>query len=239
VGILLAKFTACMRRLAGMSVLATAVRPCLGLVKLGIRPSLIFPRRVMSSRCSVPASAVETYALPKEQFRNTLQLVAIKVPAASTHVAVTALKADVLDRQRTRRVIKDPADAASRLVLLSEHVRWIPEMDANDTPYDSKTPQIQGLAAESAHALDEYRDVWSLQRYPLELGWKDCSVSDVLRELLPEGVLVPVGFEVAGHVAHLNLREKQLPHKHLIGAVVLDKNYPRVRSVVNKVPLLT
>jgi len=189
----------------------------------------------MSSRYSSPAAAADSYILPKEQFRNTLQLVAVKVPAASTHVAVTALKADVLDRQRTRRVIKDPADAASRLVVLSEHVQWVPESNVNATAYNSTTPQIQGLDAASARALEEYRDVWSLQRYPLELGWKDCSVSDVLHKLLPVGVLVPVGFEVAGHVAHLNLREEQLPHKHLIGAVVLDKNYPRVRSVVNKV----
>ena len=43
-----------------------------------------------------------------------------------------------------------------------------------------------------------------------------------------------------GHIAHVNLRDEALPHKHLIGHVILDKNQPNIRTVVNKVrPLST
>ena len=39
----------------------------------------------------------------------------------------------------------------------------------------------------------------------------------------------------AGHVAHLNLRDELLPYKRTIGAVLLEKNHPRIRTIVNKV----
>ncbi|KAK1868362.1 hypothetical protein I4F81_010852 [Pyropia yezoensis] len=56
----------------------------------------------------------------------------------------------------------------------------------------------------------------------------------VLRALLPSGVIPPSAFETIGHVVHLNLRAPQLPYRHLIGAVLLDKLRPRIRTVVNK-----
>jgi tRNA (guanine37-N1)-methyltransferase len=40
--------------------------------------------------------------------------------------------------------------------------------------------------------------------------------------VLPDGVEIPSGFEHAGHIAHLNLKETNLPFKDIIGQVVLD-----------------
>ena len=42
------------------------------------------------------------------------------------------------------------------------------------------------------------------------------------------------GFETVGDIAHLNLSEKQMPHKFAIGQVLLDKN-PTLKKVVTKV----
>ena len=50
-----------------------------------------------------------------------------------------------------------------------------------------------------------------------------------------DDVDVPSRFEVAGHVAHVNLRDEWLPYKHWIGQVLLDKNSPAIKTVVNKV----
>lgn len=60
------------------------------------------------------------------------------------------------------------------------------------------------------------------------------SADQALRQLLPEGAPVPSTFEEAGAVVHLNLRDELRPWRHLIGAVLLDKLAPRVRTVVTK-----
>ncbi|KAL4162152.1 hypothetical protein PRNP1_002700 [Phytophthora ramorum] len=59
------------------------------------------------------------------------------------------------------------------------------------------------------------------------------AVDQVLSELLPKGMDIPSSFETVGHIAHLNLRDNQLPYKNIIGQVILDKN-AQIRTVVNK-----
>ena len=70
--------------------------------------------------------------------------------------------------------------------------------------------------------------------FPVEVGYDDLSVGQVLRILLPPSVEVPSAFETVGHLAHLNLKAEALPYKHLIAQVIIDKN-PRLTTVVNKV----
>jgi tRNA (guanine37-N1)-methyltransferase len=48
-------------------------------------------------------------------------------------------------------------------------------------------------------------------------------------------MIVPSAFEMVGHIAHLNLRDEHLPYKRLIAKVVLDKNQPKIQTVVNKI----
>ncbi|MCL7037554.1 hypothetical protein MKW94_006532, partial [Papaver nudicaule] len=60
-------------------------------------------------------------------------------------------------------------------------------------------------------------------------------MNEILEALLPEGAVVPSSFETVGHIAHLNLRDEHLPYKKLIAQVVLDKNRPKIQTVVNKV----
>lgn len=52
--------------------------------------------------------------------------------------------------------------------------------------------------------------------------------------LLPANIDVPQSFETVGHIAHVNLREEQLPYKLIIGQVLVDKNV-HLKTVVNKV----
>ncbi|KAI5927765.1 Met-10+ like-protein-domain-containing protein [Camillea tinctor] len=75
--------------------------------------------------------------------------------------------------------------------------------------------------------------------YDLQLNYDYWLYEDVMRSILPAEVRdendgFPVGFNQAGHVAHLNLRESFLPYRKIIAEVLLDKN-ASVRTVINKV----
>ncbi|KAF9879120.1 Met-10+ like-protein [Colletotrichum karsti] len=72
--------------------------------------------------------------------------------------------------------------------------------------------------------------------FELQLDYDYWSYLDVMSSILPEElhVEIPTGFNTAGHVAHLNLREQYLPYKKIIAEVILDKN-PKIRIVINKV----
>ncbi|XP_032830091.2 tRNA (guanine(37)-N(1))-methyltransferase isoform X1 [Petromyzon marinus] len=73
--------------------------------------------------------------------------------------------------------------------------------------------------------------------YTLELAYDNFRAEEVLRAVLPEGREVPAAFSRLGHIAHVNLRQHQLPYRHLIGQVIIDKN-PGVTTVVNKVDII-
>ncbi|KAL1903088.1 tRNA(m(1)G37)methyltransferase [Sporothrix stenoceras] len=75
--------------------------------------------------------------------------------------------------------------------------------------------------------------------YQLTLNYDHWTSRDVLVSVLPEEFHedIPAGFNTAGHVAHLNLRDRFKPYKHIVGEVLLDKN-PHLRTVINKVDLV-
>ncbi|KAF1969834.1 hypothetical protein BU23DRAFT_591364 [Bimuria novae-zelandiae CBS 107.79] len=74
--------------------------------------------------------------------------------------------------------------------------------------------------------------------YELKLDYDYFTYSEITNAIIPPPEKknddeIPTGFTLAGHVAHLNLRERYLPYKHLIANVLADKN-PTVRTVINK-----
>ncbi|EOA89056.1 tRNA(m(1)G37)methyltransferase [Exserohilum turcicum] len=74
--------------------------------------------------------------------------------------------------------------------------------------------------------------------YQLHLDYDYFTYSEITSATIPPPESkhddeIPQGFTLAGHVAHLNLRERYWPYKHLIATVLTDKN-PMVKTVINK-----
>ncbi|KAJ8527696.1 hypothetical protein K7X08_015147 [Anisodus acutangulus] len=79
---------------------------------------------------------------------------------------------------------------------------------------------------------------FEIVRCKLTLFYNYWQMNEVLEVLLPQGMIVPSAFETVGHIAHLNLRDEHLPYKKLIAKVVLDKNKPKIQTVVNKIDVI-
>ncbi|TWU78401.1 tRNA(m(1)G37)methyltransferase [Metarhizium rileyi] len=99
-------------------------------------------------------------------------------------------------------------------------------------------PDLKISAPETwSPVLQEATKIGDLKIVPfdVEIEYELWSYLDVMRSILPEELHgeIPVGFNTAGHVAHLNLREKYHPYRHVIAEVILDKN-PGIRTVINK-----
>ncbi|KAL1203057.1 tRNA (guanine(37)-N1)-methyltransferase 2 [Cardamine amara subsp. amara] len=76
---------------------------------------------------------------------------------------------------------------------------------------------------------------FELVKCRLTLFYDYWPMNEVLEAVLPKGMIVPSAFEMVGHIAHLNLRDEHLQYKRLIAKVVLDKNQPKIQTVVNKI----
>jgi tRNA (guanine37-N1)-methyltransferase len=78
----------------------------------------------------------------------------------------------------------------------------------------------------------------TMTEFELKSSYDDLRTDEVLRRLLPDFADPPSSFETVGHIAHMNLRDEFLPHKELIGQVILDKN-PNIETVVTKIGTLS
>ncbi|PON86673.1 SAM-dependent methyltransferase TRM5/TYW2-type [Trema orientale] len=76
---------------------------------------------------------------------------------------------------------------------------------------------------------------FELVRCKLTLFYDYWQMNEILEAMLPKGMIVPSAFETVGHIAHLNLRDEHIPYKKLIAKVILDKNEPKIQTVVNKI----
>ncbi|XP_026448284.1 tRNA (guanine(37)-N1)-methyltransferase 1-like [Papaver somniferum] len=114
---------------------------------------------------------------------------------------------------------------STRLLLLDENLA---NKNVEELPEAVKAV-ITGELAQSRKTIPE------LVQCKLTLFYNYWQMNEILEALLPRGAIVPSAFETIGHIAHLNLRDEHLPCKKLIAQVVLDKNKPKIQTVVNKV----
>ncbi|NXK50785.1 TRM5 methyltransferase, partial [Chauna torquata] len=158
--------------------------------------------------------------LNREAFKRTVVVPVLKVKKEIVHTLLKSLKHTVLQRPGLKRVIEDPEDEDSKLVILDPH----------------KVPQFS-LGESEQEVLKQLNIRPEVSKYNLELTYENFKSEEILRAVLPEGQEVTSGFSRVGHIAHLNLRDHQLPYRHLIGQVIIDKN-PGITCVVNKTNII-
>ncbi|KAI1431461.1 Met-10+ like-protein-domain-containing protein [Xylaria sp. CBS 124048] len=183
----------------------------------------------MSAIFRPPALRYTIGVLDRALFAKTVKLAAAAV-ADKTHIAQWRQKLQkentLLTVERLTAVVPHPDQQ-----LASQGVRCL-----------LLDPKVQPEAPDTWSSL--LRDGVEKQElgilpYELSLDYTYWTYDDVMRCLLPPDKRehhdgIPSGFNQAGHVAHLNLRDEYLPYKKLIAEVLMDKN-PGVRTVINKI----
>ncbi|XP_048061254.1 tRNA (guanine(37)-N1)-methyltransferase isoform X1 [Megalobrama amblycephala] len=163
--------------------------------------------------------------LVRAAFSQTVSVPAIRIPTNVLNKVVKSLKKVALQRPGLKRVVDEHSEDGNKDCSNGEHRLLL--LDPNSiTSRDS-------FGSEEAEALKAYGVPQEIQRYELKLTYENLKSEEILRAVLPEGQDVTSGFSRVGHIAHMNLRDHQLPYKKLIGQVIIDKN-PGITCVVNK-----
>uniref|UniRef100_A0AAQ4Q3N6 tRNA (guanine(37)-N1)-methyltransferase n=1 Tax=Gasterosteus aculeatus aculeatus TaxID=481459 RepID=A0AAQ4Q3N6_GASAC len=161
-------------------------------------------------------------SLDKEAFTQTISVPALRVPTGVLNKVVKSLRKATIQRPGVPRVVQDKEESSDfRLVLLDPH----------------RVSSLSSFSEAEAEALRSFSVAEELQYYELRLTYHNLKSDEVLEAVLPQGQDVTSGFSRVGHIAHMNLRDHQLPYKNLIGQVIMDKN-PGVTCVVNKTNMI-
>ncbi|XP_039992718.1 tRNA (guanine(37)-N1)-methyltransferase [Xiphias gladius] len=161
-------------------------------------------------------------SLDKEAFTQTIRVPALRVPTGVLNKVIKSLRKSTIQRPGMPRVVQDTEESGDfRLVLLD--------------PY--RVSLKSSFSEAEAEALRSFGVAEELQYYELQLTYDNLKSEEVLEAVLPQGQDVTSGFSRVGHIAHMNLRDHQLPYKNLIGQVIMEKN-PGVTCVVNKTNII-
>lgn len=160
--------------------------------------------------------------LNKEAFTQNITVPSIRVPVGVLNKVLKSLKKVTIQRPGLHRVVPDKEGRSdSRLVLLDPH----------------RVSSPSSFSEEEEEALRSFSVPQELRDYELRLTYDNLKSEEVLEAVLPLGQDVTSSFSRVGHIAHMNLRDHQLPYRKLIGQVIMDKN-PGVTCVVNKTNII-
>lgn len=140
--------------------------------------------------------------LDREAFTQTITVPALRVPTGVLNKVVKSLRKSTIQRPGLPRVIHDKEECSDfRLLLLDPH----------------KVTSPASFTEDESEALRSFDVAEELQKYELQLTYHNLKTEEVLEAVLPQGHDVTSAFSRVGHIAHMNLREHQLPYKKLIG----------------------
>ncbi|KAL3916664.1 MAG: hypothetical protein SGILL_005074, partial [Bacillariaceae sp.] len=210
-----------------------------------------------NSNCYVyPTSAFPSL----EKFDVSLKVPALIIPAKRTNEIRKRLKPIMLQRPRLRVVVEVvsnsnnnnddndkqeslrrrllpmdlPANQCRMLVLDPLQVKLMTGCDDDDRDHQASPQDIPHHPLLQPLLSGQKEEAMMMTVHTIELKYQDWTADELLRRLLPPELEIPSAFEVVGSLAHMNLREEQLPYKYIIGRVLLDKHQPSIKTIVNK-----
>ena len=187
-------------------------------------------------------------ALRPSRFITALRLIALRIPTQKMEASIKALRDLLVTVPKIRPAVKPSDDIPTpssplslnssptsivdeRLLLLHQTIRLT---DLSDAPSPEARARILAVLS-SLPGGAEGRVI----EHVVQLGYEHLGMDEVLRIVLPPDVveanqgMLPSGFEIVGHIAHINIKDELLDWRFVIGKVLLDKN-PALRTVVNK-----
>lgn len=190
------------------------------------------PSAAVRAACMDPKAEPKLYSPPpevrgmttlnKDAFTLNIIVPALRVSVKVLNKVVKSLKNVMIQRPGLSRVVPETEGSSDfRLLLLDPH----------------KVTSPGSFSETEKEALRSFSVPPELQQYELTLGYHNLKSEEVLEAVLPPGQDVTSGFSRVGHIAHMNLRDHQLPYRNLIGQVIMDKN-PGVTCVVNKTNII-
>ena len=137
-------------------------------------------------------------SLDKEAFKCTFIVPALKTDAVHCNKLRKALYRALLREAGIKDVAKDPSDQTKRMILFEPNFQTANEFTENE----------QAVIKESNGVFIQHELNLTYDHYPAD---------QILNAIMPDGIEVTKSFETVGHIAHMNLKEHQLPYKHIIG----------------------
>ncbi|CAI9548288.1 unnamed protein product, partial [Staurois parvus] len=159
--------------------------------------------------------------LDHSAFNKIIQVPVIKVKKEVIHIVMKNLKHRLMKRPNLKRVLDDPNDEDHKKIVLD------PYMVTSQDAFDERDHQF----------FRKFQINPQIFQADLQVTYDILKTDEILKAVLPKGQDVTTSFSRIGHIAHMNLRDHQLPYKNLIGQVILDKN-PSITSVVNKINII-
>ncbi|OMO80445.1 hypothetical protein CCACVL1_12950 [Corchorus capsularis] len=189
---------------------------------------------------STHQSEEEDNLIDEHKFTRIFHLAALRIPSNVCFALENRLRGHLLNWPRIKNIARVPGDEIEEEMMTLLDKRKEDEEDNAGTEGEHSDKGLEELPqAIKAVLLEETREDGSstieLVRCKLTLFYDYWPMNEVLEALLPDGMIIPSAFETVGHIAHLNLKDEHLPYKNVIAKVVLDKNKPQIKTVVNKI----
>lgn len=180
--------------------------------------------------------------LDPSKFSQEIPVVALSVNAANTNFLMKKFRGLTADAPRYKPVVKPEGEESDlRYIVLHQAFRLEDGKLVGDN--EQELGRVNIAIAELKEAIAQGKAPGGnveidFHPYVMKLGYENMSSDEILRQVIPpppNGTTADIqnGFEIVGHVAHMNIRDEFTPYKYVIGKVILDKN-PTIKCVVNK-----